>query len=175
MHCRAFASGRLSRAQGERAQARLDRLAQAYPSAQGDYAAAQREVDEKLMHRAWSEGLLALRGAQAPGRNTPLRVIVQDDVPTDMVSEAGPTALQALALFDGFTDVKRLVLDDIDTLRWEQVPQDGRFNVLVSTRRHRYETAVDWQPDLHLALWNPFLTLDVPGPALLTWGTPRAR
>jgi len=166
----AFASGRLSHAQGERAQARLDRLAQAYPSAQGDYPAAQREADDALMHRAWAQGLLALRGARAPGRDIPLRVIVQADVPTDMVSEAGPTALQALALFDGFRDVKRLVLDDIDTLRWAQVPQDGRVNVLVSTRRHRYEGALDWRPDLHLALWNPFQALDVPGPALVTWG-----
>jgi beta-N-acetylhexosaminidase len=166
----AFATGRLSPLQGERAQARLDALAEAYPSTPGDYPADTRAADDALMHRAWAHGLLALRGAQPLGRSTPLRVIVQADVPTDMVSEAGPTALQALALFDGFHDVKRLVLDDIDTLRWRQVPQDGRVNVLVSTRRHRYEAAVDWRPDLHLALWNPFQALDVPGPALVTWG-----
>ncbi len=167
----AFADGRLSAAQGERAQARLDRLAARYPVQPGDYPAAQRLQDDAAMHRAWSQGLTALRGAQAPARDAALRVLVQADVPTDMVSEAGPTAQQVLALFNGFADVQPLVFDDIEHMDWGVVPQDGRLNVLVSTRRHRYEPlALAWNPDLHLVLWNPYQALDVPGPALLSYG-----
>lgn len=167
----AFAEGSLRREQGERAQARLDALATRYPLLADGYASSRREADDQLMHRAWAAGLTAVRGAQPPRRDRPLRVLVQGDVPTDMVSEAGPTATQVLALFDGFADVQAQVFDDIEHLDWSLLPADGRQTVLVSTRRHRYEPlAQAWKPDLHLALWNPYQALDVPGPALLSYG-----
>jgi beta-N-acetylhexosaminidase len=63
------------------------------------------------------------------------------------------------------------MVDDIATLDWASVPQDGRLNVLVSTRRARYGAAAQgWKPDLHIALWNPYQALDVAGPTLLSWG-----
>jgi beta-N-acetylhexosaminidase len=165
----AFAEGQIERRVGERAQARLDALAARYPVAPGAYP--QRDADDLLMRAAWARGLTALRGALAPARGEPLRVIVQADVPTDMVSEAGPTAAQALALFSGFADVQTLVLEDVEQLRWDALPADGRRTVLVSTRRHRYEALSQaWQPDLHLVLWNPFQALDVPGAALVSFG-----
>jgi beta-N-acetylhexosaminidase len=98
---------------------------------------------------------------------------VQTDVPTDMVSEAGPTAEQVLDLFaQHFSDVQPLLFDDIEAqLNWQQLPQDDRQTVLVSTRRHRYGAAAGgWRPDLHLVLWNPFQALDVPAPALVSYG-----
>jgi len=166
----AFASGRLTSAQGETANRRLDTLAAAYPARVGDDAAA-RAADHSLMAEAWAAGLTALRGARPPALNQPIRVIVQGDVPTDMVSEAGPTGRQAVALFDGFTDAQVQMVDDIAKLDWARVPQDGRVNVLVSTRRARYGLAAsEWRPDLHLSLWNPYQALDVAGPTVLTWG-----
>lgn len=168
----AFADGRLGLAQGQRAQQRLDRLAARYPLAPAGYESAQRADDEALMARAWAAGLTALRGAQAPRRDARLRVLVQNAVPTDMVSEAGPGAQQVLDLFAGhFSDVQPLLVDDLAALRWNELPQDGRLNVLVSTRRARYdERARDWRPDLHLVLWNPYQALDVDAPALLSYG-----
>ena len=63
------------------------------------------------------------------------------------------------------------MVDDIAKLDWATVPNDGRLNVLVSTRRARYgAAAAGWRPDLHLTLWNPYQTLDVAGPTLVTWG-----
>ncbi|KQY79820.1 beta-N-acetylhexosaminidase [Pelomonas sp. Root1444] len=166
----AFASGRLTPQQGDVANARLDRLAAAYPAQPVDDAAA-RAADHALMAEAWAAGLTALRGATAPRLDAPLRVIVQGDVPTDMVSEAGPTGRQAVALFDRFTDAQVQMVDDIAKLDWATVPRDGRANVLVSTRRARYGAASKgWQPDLHIALWNPYQALDVAGPTLLSWG-----
>ncbi len=166
----AFANGQLTQAQGDAANARLDRLAAAYPARFADDTAA-RAADHALVAEAWAAGLTALRGATPPALNQPIRVIVQGDVPTDMVSEAGPTGRQAVALFEAFTDAQIQMVDDIAQLDWRQVPQDGRVNVLVSTRRARYgQAAATWRPDLHLALWNPYQALDVAGPTVLTWG-----
>ncbi|MFT7722953.1 MAG: beta-N-acetylhexosaminidase [Roseateles sp.] len=166
----AFASGRLAPAQGEVANARLDRLAAAYPARAVDDAAA-RAADHALMAEAWAAGLTALRGARPPALGAPIRVIVQGDVPTDMVSEAGPTGRQAVALFEAFTDAQIQMVDDIAQLDWAALPRDGRANVLVSTRRARYgQAAAGWRPDLHLSLWNPYQALDVAGPTLLSWG-----
>ncbi|MFN3303753.1 MAG: beta-N-acetylhexosaminidase [Roseateles sp.] len=166
----AFADGRLTPQQGEAANARLDRLAAAYPARMVDDSAA-RAADHALVDAAWAAGLTALRGAKPPALNAPIRVIVQGDVPTDMVSEAGPTGRQAVALFAAFTDAQIQMVDDIARLDWASVPRDGRVNVLVSTRRARYGLAAsEWRPDLHLALWNPYQALDVAGPTVLTWG-----
>jgi beta-N-acetylhexosaminidase len=166
----AFASGRLTPAQGATANRRLDRLAAAYPARAVDDGAT-RAADHALVAQAWAAGLTALRGATPPALNQPIRVIVQGDVPTDMVSEAGPTGRQAVALFDGFSDAQVQMVDDIAQLDWATVPRDGRVNVLVSTRRARYGLAAsEWRPDLHLALWNPYQALDVAGPTVLTWG-----
>jgi beta-N-acetylhexosaminidase len=167
----AFANGELPLALGQRARARLDGLAARYPAAAGGYAPAQRAADDALMHGAWAQGLAALRGARPPAPGEALRVIVQADVPTDQVAEAGPSAQQVLSLFAGFADVQAVVLPDIATLDWQTLPADGRRTVLVSTRRDRYGPAAQaWKPALHLILWNPFQALDVPAPALLSWG-----
>ncbi len=166
----AFASGRLTPEQGEVANARLDKLAAAYPAREVNDSAA-RAADHALMGEAWAAGLTALRGAKPPKVDVPIRVIVQGDVPTDMVSEAGPTGRQAVALFEAFTDAQIQMVDDIAQLDWTTVPRDGRVNVLVSTRRARYGLAAsEWRPDLHLSLWNPYQALDVAGPTLLSWG-----
>lgn len=166
----AFDSGRLTPEQGETANRRLDTLAAAYPARVVDDSAA-RAADHALMAEAWAAGLTTLRGARPPALDAPIRVIVQGDVPTDMVSEAGPTGRQAVALFDAFTDAQVQMVDDIAQLDWTRVPKDGRVNVLVSTRRARYGLAAsEWRPDLHLSLWNPYQALDVAGPTVLTWG-----
>ncbi|QPF76411.1 beta-N-acetylhexosaminidase [Roseateles sp. DAIF2] len=168
----AFAQGTLSAAQGEQARARLDALAQAYPVLLDEYPAERREQDDALMRHAWAQGLTALRGAAAPRLDQPLRIYVQDKVPTDGVSEAGPTGAQVRALFQGFADAEFIALPDIDALDWAQVPHDGRFNVLASTHRARYGSlAAGWHPDLHLVLWNPFQSLDVAAaPTVISWG-----
>lgn len=166
----AFASGRLTLQQGETANRRLDALAAAYPARFVDDSAA-RAADHALVAEAWAAGLTALRGAKPPALTAPIRVIVQGDVPTDMVSEAGPTGRQAVALFEAFADAQIQMVDDIAKLDWRTVPQDGRVNVLVSTRRARYGLAAsEWRPDLHLSLWNPYQAVDVAGPTVLTWG-----
>ena len=167
----AFADGVLPEARGVEARIRLDHLATRFPATCVEYTAQQRAADTALMQRAWAAGLTVVRGARPPARNAPLRVIVQAEVPTDHVDEAGVDGVAVLAQFEGFTDVQPLLLDDLSTLDWNALPRDGRSNILVSTRRERYGAAARMlRPDLHLVLWNPFQALDVRAPALLTWG-----
>lgn len=166
-----LARGDIAPERALQAQARLDRMADRYPVRLDDYAGAQREADDTLMRQAWARGLCALRGAQAPARDLPLRVLVQDEVPTDGVSEAGPTGEQVRALFREHTAVEFVSLPDISSLDWQALPRDGRFTVLASTHRARYgERARSWTPDLHLVLWNPFQALDVAAPTVISWG-----
>jgi beta-N-acetylhexosaminidase len=109
--------------------------------------------------------------AQPPPPDRPLRVVTQRSVPTDGVSEAGPSGEAVAALFEAYGAVEIVQIDDLRNLDWDRLPQDGRATVLASNQRARYgETARRWRPHLHLALWNPFQVLDVPAPALVSWG-----
>ncbi|HEX3139928.1 MAG TPA: beta-N-acetylhexosaminidase [Rhizobacter sp.] len=168
---RAQASGALAGAQLERAGERLDALAARFPAGATAYPSAQRQSDDALMHRAWAAGLSALGAPQPPARNQPLRVITQRSVPCDGVSEAGLPGQAVARLFEGFTDVDFLALDDLQALDWATLPRDGRRTVLASNHRDRYGAqSKAWRPDLHLVLWNPFQVLDIAAPALVSWG-----
>ena len=167
----ALAAGELSEAPLLQARARLDALAAAYPALITDYAIEQRASDDALMHKVWAQALTALRGVKPPARSQGLRVITQASVSSDGVSEAGLPASAVAALFDGFSDVQFVQLPDLHALQASDVPQDGRFNVLVSNLRRRYgPAAAAANLDLHLAMWNPFQVLDLPAPALISWG-----
>jgi beta-N-acetylhexosaminidase len=98
-------------------------------------------------------------------------VVTQRSVPTDGVSEAGPLGEAVASLFVAFHAVEIVQVDDLQSLDWHTLPRDGRATVLASNRRARYgENSRRWRPQLHLALWNPFQVLDVPAPALVSWG-----
>ncbi len=164
----AQATGELQPAALQASAARLDALAQAYPSTPGPYAA--RGADEALVHSAWAAALTALGGAQPPGRQQPLRVLTQASVASDGVSEAGVDAVALRALFAPFADVR---FDTVPSLLHGLWPAaDGRFTVLVSNHRSRYALGEAPRPpaDLHLALWNPYQALDIAAPSLLSWG-----
>ncbi|HEY1393030.1 MAG TPA: beta-N-acetylhexosaminidase [Methylibium sp.] len=167
----ALRSGELAPQRAAQASARLDALARRYPIRPAPYEAAQRTADDALMHEAWARGLVAIGSPQPPHRLQPLRVYTQRNVPSDGVSEAGPSAEQVAALFSAFPDTELVALDSLDSFDWAQVPVDGRLNVLASNHRARYgERARSWRPDLHLVLWNPYPTLDIAAPALVSWG-----
>jgi beta-N-acetylhexosaminidase len=151
--------------------ARLDALAMRYPSVGVDYPQDQRERDDQLMRRAWGAGLTALAGARPLRRSEPIRVITQRSVPSDGVSEAGPTSDDVRSLFTGFDDAEIVALDDLQKLDWAGLPKDDRRIVLASNHRDRYAAhAAQWKPDLHLVLWNPFQALDITAPTVVTWG-----
>ena len=92
-------------------------------------------------------------------------------MPTDGISEAGPSSADLAALFAGFTDVELVRIDALHRFDFTQLPRDGRLNVLASNHRERYaSTDGGSHPDLHLVLWNPFQALDIAAPSVVTWG-----
>ena len=167
----ALADGSLAAAELRRSRARLDALAHRYPVRPARYPQPRREADERLMERAWALALTRIGDARPPSLDQPLRVVTQRSVPTDGVSEAGPSGAAVAALFAAFASVEIIQVDDLQSLDWDRLPRDGRATVLASSQRARYgENARRWRPHLHLALWNPFQVLDVPAPALVSWG-----
>jgi beta-N-acetylhexosaminidase len=165
----ALQDGRLDAAACARSAQRIDALAERFPLGQRPYAAEQRAADERLMRQASARALTALRGAVPP--TGPLRVITQQVVEGDGVSERGLPAEGVASLWDADADIDWLRVPDLMALRSEQIPRDGRTNVLVSNQRTRYPLqARQWPIDLQLAIWNPFHALDLPAPTLLSWG-----
>ena len=128
-------------------------------------------ADDELMRRAWAAGLAAYGEPRAPAPGRGIRVITQADVPGDGVSEAGLSESGVRRIFEGLADVEVCACEDLDALDWASLPGDGRAQILVSNRRARYGgRSASWHPDLHLALWNPYHALDVPSPAVISWG-----
>jgi beta-N-acetylhexosaminidase len=167
---RAQAGGELDATSLAQACTRLDALARRFPVRPGVYAGLQREADDQLMRLAWARGLTALGNPHAPRRDAALRVFTQTSVPSDGVSEAGPSSTDVASLFRGFSNVEIVTLDELQQLDWASIPTDGKCTLLVSNHRERYAHSRAWQPDLHLVLWNPFQALDIAAPAVVTWG-----
>jgi len=153
-----------------RAAARLDRLAARFPAPPFGLSYPERSEDDALMHAAWARALTAIGSPQPPALNQPLRVVTQSRVDSDGISEAGLPAAGVRALFEGFADVEFVECADLATADPALFQAPGRFVVLVSNHRARFAQPGTLRPHLHLVLWNPFHTLDVPAPAVVTWG-----
>ena len=167
----ALADGRLGVAELVRSRRRLDALTARFPVRRVRYARTRRDADERLMAGAWARALTRVGNARPPRLDLPLRVVTQKGVPGDGVSDAGPPADRIASLFAAFRDVDLVEVDDLPRLDWRTLPRDGVATVLASNHRARYGAAARaWRPQLHLALWNPFQVLDVPAPALVSWG-----
>ncbi|MGM9490907.1 beta-N-acetylhexosaminidase [Ideonella sp. YS5] len=167
----ALADGRLEAGEMASARDRLDNLAQRFPAGATPYLASRRDADDALMRSAWARGLATLGGAMPPALSIPVRVITQDRVETDGVSEAGLSADGVMDLFRAHANVELLRVSDLHRFDPSTLPRDGRFTILASNHRRRYAPPMKgWSPDLHLALWNPFQVADIAAPAVITWG-----
>ena len=167
----AFDRGDLNIVELRRAADRLDRLAERFPADRIELTDTQRQADEALMRAGWARALAAVGAPQAPRRDRPLRVVTQARVDSDGVSEAGLPASAVRALFEGFADVQFVEVANLAAMSHDMArADDGRETVLVSNQRARYATPGLLRPALHLVLWNPFQVLDVPAPAVITWG-----
>ncbi len=155
----------------QQARVRIEALAQRFPLQRSAYSAQQQAQDERLMAKAWAQGLTAVGAAHAPTQQQALRVIAQAEVVSDGVSEAGLSFAQIRTLFEGFGDVEFMAVPDLRALAATALVQDGRLNILVSNHHGRYPShARTWNLHLHLAVWNPFQVFDIAAPAVVTWG-----
>jgi beta-N-acetylhexosaminidase len=167
----ALHNGDLLPADVKRSEARLVDLAAKYPVSPRAYDAVQRATDDALMRDAWARGLTAFGGAAPPALGAPIRVVTQDAVECDGVSEAGLPAVRVRELFSAFADVQFIRVPDLREISAATFPRDGRINILVSNHRTRFGASAEAaRPDLHLALWNPFQLFDIAAPSIVTWG-----
>jgi beta-N-acetylhexosaminidase len=166
----AIADGTLPMPEVEKRLARLEALALKYPGASADFASEA--ADRMLMARAWRQGLTTRGNPPRPAFGAPVRLVMRQDVVSDGVSEAGVGAAALAASLARVCDVELVTFADADAFDWSSLPQDGKFTILASTARLRYgaRPRTEWRPDLHLALWNPYLALDIAAPALMTYG-----
>jgi len=193
----AIASGELPMAEVEARLARLARLAATHPAGGAARPAAAiapatepgvmpddapgadeapvyttDDADRLLMARAWQRGLSSRGAVRRPPPGSRVRLVARQDVVSDGVSEAGVPAASIAASLARLYEVELVTFADPDTFDWSALPQDGRFTILASTSRRRYDARLraTWHPDLHLALWNPYQALDFDAPALMTYG-----
>ncbi len=166
----AIDAGSLSQADVGAKLARLAALTRAYPCTTVRYD--DDAADRLLMQQAWQAGLTTFGRPQAPAVGAKVRLVVRADVVSDGVSEAGVPAAVLAASLARLYAVDLVTYTDAEQFDWQALPQDGQFVILASTSRRRYgpHARATWQPDLHLALWNPFQALDIAAPALLTYG-----
>ena len=153
--------------------ARVAKLAQEYPCQQVAYPADVECTDAALMLKAWQRGLTAYLSPTPPAVGSKIRLVISADVVSDGVSEAGVRAEKVAAILASVYDVEVSTFANESEFNWNQLPDDGRFTILASTIRLRYSEYAQrtWKPDLHLVLWNPFQTLDIAAPALITYGS----
>lgn len=166
----AIDDGTLAAAGIEASLARLAALARRYPCAVQPYTTDA--ADRALMAEGWRRALTARGNPQRPAPGSKLRLVARADVVSDGVSEAGVPAATVAAALGQLFDVELVTFADAEGFDWSGLPQDGRYTVLASTSRLRYgpRARAEWRPDLHLALWNPYQALDIPAPALITYG-----
>ncbi|OQS10486.1 beta-N-acetylhexosaminidase [Chromobacterium violaceum] len=169
----ALRNGELAQARLEEAAARVDALIRRYPSRNDyDYAAQQRAADEALFADAWTRALTARGEIPTLAAGQRLRLVVQDQAPSDGVSEEGLAADALIATLSRRHALEVVRFQERAMLDWSTLPQDGLFTVLASTTRERYgqREQQSWKPDLHLALWNPYAAADIAAPALISYG-----
>jgi beta-N-acetylhexosaminidase len=169
---KAMNEGHVSAAQLGASCARLDELARNYPAVPAVYPETQQTADEALFARVSALALTAIGAPTLPPIGSPVRLVVQRDVPSDVYSEPGLSGAEVAAVLAPWYRVETVEIEDIGDLDWAQLPADGCYTILASTSRLRYTeaTARGWRPNLHIVLWNPFHVLDVDAPALVTYG-----
>jgi beta-N-acetylhexosaminidase len=176
----AIDDGTLLTSDVEQKLARLAALTRSYPCRPPAYSAyaagladpAGEAGDRALMQDAWKRALTARGDARRPPPGARVRLVVRQDAVSDGVSEAGVPAAAVAAALARLYDVDTVTFPDAERFDWTSLADDGRFTILASTSRLRYgpRARAGWQPDLHLALWNPYQALDIAAPALITYG-----
>jgi beta-N-acetylhexosaminidase len=176
------AAEREGRVSAERIAASLERLrtlARRYPITPNAYNLETFEADVALAQRAWGRGICAVGDLRLPAPGSAITLIAATEVPGEYVSELGINGTTLAAKLEAVYRVKSVLYDARDPRSAlagvRQAQANGETVVFASTSRRRLSEDVrhlarEAQPSLHLALWNPYATQDVPAPALVTFG-----
>lgn len=170
----AIGDGTLDRAALEASRERLRRLAGQNP-AQAD-ATLDPAQDAAMLRDAWLPGLTAYRSPRAPAPGSRVILVTHRTPQRENVSEAAADAETLARELAAVYEVDLAPYETPDQIDWAALKARGLPIVLATTHRHRQKALRGVQPDLHLALYNPYAVLDVEAPALLTYGfRPEAR
>ncbi|MBB6097859.1 beta-N-acetylhexosaminidase [Deinobacterium chartae] len=157
----------------ENAEARLARLgdlARRYPSQDAGYPSEARSADSRLMHHAWGAGLTEHLNPRYPLPGERVSLVAPRNAPGEYVAETGVSGEEIAALLAQVYDLSVHLYDDPAEFSPADLEGAG-FVIQATTSRRRAGPVLPWlKPDLHLALWNPFATLDVDAPALISYG-----
>ncbi|THF70087.1 glycoside hydrolase family 3 protein [Deinococcus sp. Arct2-2] len=152
---------------------RLHTLAAAYPSASTAFDPA---TDTPLFAEAWAHGLSAYRNPTPPPPGSRVLLVAQRRVQRENVSEASVDADTLARELGNVYSVQLHAYDAPEELDWAAIRASGLPVILATTTRHRQSALLGVQPDLHLALYNPYAVLDIDAPAAVSFGfRPEAR
>lgn len=167
---------------GSRVEASLERLrklVQRFPSTPMDYTPEREATDRALAVNAWGRGIVAHRDPVIPQPGSSIVLIAAEGVPGENVAEAGLDGAELARQLSGVYEVQPVLyelynpLGQLEAVRAART--SGKIVVFAATSRLRLSAdartlAVAAQPDLTLALWNPYAVLDVDSPAVITFG-----
>ncbi|MFB9992348.1 glycoside hydrolase family 3 protein [Deinococcus oregonensis] len=157
---------------------RLHTLAAAYPSVATPFDPA---ADAPLFAEAWARGLSAYspgasRTPTPPPPGSRVLLVAQRRVQRENVSEASVDADTLARELRTVYSVQLHAYDTPEELDWAAIRGAGLPVILATTTRHRQPALRGVQPDLHLALYNPYAVLDINAPAAVSFGfRPEAR
>ncbi|HEX7022947.1 MAG TPA: glycoside hydrolase family 3 N-terminal domain-containing protein, partial [Trueperaceae bacterium] len=176
--------GRLDPAELVRSEARVRRLARRYPGSSRPEAAWQ-DGDAALLAEAARRGLVSLGGFRPLPPGARLVLVAARSVAASAASQTTIAPAQDLARAleaQGFAVTEALYdrqAPEQDRAAALALARDADAALFVSagrTRMHEAETdlaravAATTAHFVHVALWNPYQVLDVPGPALVSFG-----
>ncbi|MDB5046287.1 MAG: beta-N-acetylhexosaminidase, partial [Deinococcus sp.] len=138
-------------------------------------------ADAPLFAEAWARGLSAYspgvyRTPTPPRPGSRVLLVAQRRVVRENVSEASVDAETLARELGTVYSVQLHAYDAPEELDWAAVHATGLPVILATTTRHRQPALRGVQPDLHLALYNPYAVLDIDSPAVVSFGfRPEAR
>jgi beta-N-acetylhexosaminidase len=172
---RAAAQGVLTKTRIADANDRRDRLAHRYPA----LTLEQPSLNPDLMVGAWRRGITRSGHPRSPAPGSSVAVILSRDNPGGSAWERGLSGSDILKALERVYRVTPIWLEQSDMAAAvsRALEMKPTFDALiyVSSQAGRLTAATRaavsrMQPDLHLALWNPYAVSDVDAPALLTYG-----
>ncbi len=172
---RAITQGVLTKTRIADALERRDRLARTYPASQLE----QTNANPKLMVEAWQQGIARTGNPRLPAPNSSVAVILAPDNPGGSAWESALNGADVLTALRRVYRVTPIWLEQSDPLAAVALALEAKTNhdalIYVSSQAGRMTSPArdalsQIQPDLHLALWNPYAVADVNAPALLTYG-----
>lgn len=172
----AVQNNEISKQRIEESLARLQKLAQRFPIAPLEYSQNQQDLDSKTMQAAWQRGIVAYQNPSLPELGTNLTLLVATEEQSHNVSELGISGSSLAAALGNLYQLETILYDHKNPLAALELLQNTKHPIIfASTSRRRLSEEVKTlvkaaHPTLHLALWNAYNVLDVPAPALITFG-----